>query len=74
MLRNGCLITFKKIQKLQPEVFYQKAVLLKTFQCSQDEQENTWVEVSFWLQSLKSLFSRASASENKVMRKIKNYS
>ena len=27
---NGCLITFKKIQKQPAKVFYKKAVLLKT--------------------------------------------
>ena len=29
-LRNGYLITFKKIQKQPPEMFYKKAALLKT--------------------------------------------
>ena len=46
-LQNGCLITFKKIHKQPPEAFYKEAVLLKTSQYSQDEQENICVEVSF---------------------------
>ena len=36
-LHNSCLITFEKIQKQPSEVFYKKAVLLKTSQYSQDE-------------------------------------
>ena len=40
-------ITFKTIQKQPPQVFYKKAVLLKTSQYSQDEHENTCVGVSF---------------------------
>ena len=35
-LRNGCLITLKKIPKQPPELFCKKAVLLKTSQYSQD--------------------------------------
>ena len=37
----------KKIQKQPPEAFFKKAVLLKTSQYSQDEQESTNVGVSF---------------------------
>ena len=48
---NKVLVRHNKVpkwpQKQPPEVFYKKAVLLKTSQYSQDEQENTCVEVSF---------------------------
>ena len=37
----------KKIQKQPLEVFFKKAVLLKTSQYSQDEQESTNIRVSF---------------------------
>ena len=40
-------LLLKKIQKQPPEMFYKKAVLLKTSQYSQDGQENTCVGVSF---------------------------
>ena len=39
-------ITRLRIKQLL-EVFYEKAILLKTSQYSQDEQENTCVRVSF---------------------------
>ena len=41
------LISFEKIQKQPPEMFYKKAVLLKTLQYSQSGWENTCVGVSF---------------------------
>ena len=40
-------VTFEKIQKQPPEMFYIKTILLKTSQYSQEEQENTRVGVSF---------------------------
>ena len=46
-LRNGCLITFKIIQKQPPEVFCKNALLVKTSQYSPDEQKNNCVGVSF---------------------------
>ena len=82
-MRNRYLITFKKMQKEPPEMFYEKAVLLKTSQYSQDGQKNTCVESLFnseygeiFKSSCFEEYLRTAASENAFMklRKIKKYS
>ena len=82
-MRNRYLITFKKIQKQRPEIFYKKAVLLKTLQYLQKGQENTCVESLFnseyseiFESSYFEEYLRTAASENVFMklRKIKNNS
>ena len=82
-MRNGYLITFKKIQKQPSDMFYKKAVLLKTSYYSQDGQENSWLGSLFnseYWEIFKSTYFeeylRTAASENAFMKmtKIKNYS
>ena len=82
-MRNRYLITFKKIQKQRPKMFYKKAVLLKTSQYLQKGQENTCVESLFnseyseiFESSYFEEYLRTAASENVFMklRKIKNNS
>ena len=76
-LRDSCLITFKKIQKQPPEVFYKKAVLWRLHNICRTDRETHVLESLFnseYCEILKSTYFeehlRTAASKNVFIKKI----